>query len=358
MRDGARITDRQRIGVCTTSDGAKIAYSTAGRGPPLVWTGSWFTHLELDWDSPVWRHWIQTLAARHRLVRYDLRGTGLSDPDVGHADIDTWVDDLDAVVDDLGLTSFPLLGVCQGGPIAVAYAARRPERVSRLVLFGGYVRGAFAADAASEAARRARAIGELIQLGWGRGDRVFREVAAKMLMPDVPPEKVEFMDEVQRKAASPANAARLWEAFHSVDVREHAARVRVPTLVVHVRGDVMVPVAEGERLASAISGAELVTLEGANHVLMENDVSWPRFVEELFRFLGCEGPDGPQFPDLTPREREILRLVARGLANADIARDLGLREKTVRNYVSIIIDKLGVDGRPQAIVEAREAGLR
>ncbi len=351
---------RQRIRVCTAPDGARLAYATAGTGPPLVRAGNWLTHLELDWHSPVWRHWLEALAERHTLVRYDLRGSGLSDREVGDATIDTWVEDLDAVVADLGLERFPLLGLCQGGAIAIAYAARRPERVSRLVLYDAYARGAFTGGFATRAAREARSLTRMIELGWGRETAAFRELFASLLMPDGPPDNVRWLGELQRQTVSPENAARLWKAFHSLDVHDLAPRITVPTLVMHVRGDCMVPFEEGERLASLIPGAELVVLEGQNHILRRDEPAWRRFVGELHAFLGDDIPSAPangEFRDLTPREREVLSLVARGQTNDEIAAALGLRPKTVRNHVSNVLDKLGVAGRAQAVVRARDAGF-
>lgn len=350
---------RQRIRVCTTHDGARIAYSTAGTGPPVVWTGSWLTHLELDWEGPIWRHWIDTLAERHTVVRYDTRGSGLSDRDLGNPSITTWIGDLDAIVDDLGLNEFALLGVCQGSAIAVAYAAHRPARVNRLALYGGYVRGALARDPDSDAAKQARALTDMIQLGWGQHHGAFRELFARIFMPEGPPEHVRFLGDLQREAVTPANAARLWTAFQSLDVRDMASRLDLPVLVAHVRGDAMIPLEEGERLASLIPGAELMVLEGQNHILTEDDDAWPRFADALHAFLDgdAEATAQDRFPELTRRERDVLCLVAQGCTNSEIATELDLRPKTIRNHVSNIIDKLGVTSRSQAIVEARRAGL-
>lgn len=346
--------------MCTARDGARLAYATAGAGPPLVWTGSWFTHLELDWQSPIWGHWIEALTNRHTVVRHDLRGTGLSDSDVGDASLETWVRDLDTVIDDLGLDRFSMLGVCQGGAIAVAYAAHRPDRVSRLVLYGSYARGALFGDQRNdEAAREAQLLTPLIEHGWGRDNSAFREVFARIFMPDGPSENVELMGRLQRETASPANAARLWTAFQSLDVQEPAARLGMPALVVHTRNDAMVPVEQGQHLASLIPGAELAVLEGRNHILMPDDPAWPRFLDRLDDFLGNDAAAAPPdaFPSLTPRERQVLELMAQGASNDGIASDLGLRPKTVRNHVSSVLDKLGVARRAQAIVEARQAGF-
>jgi len=350
---------RQRVRLCRAGDGARIAYATAGDGPPVVWTGSWLTHLELDWGGPVWRHWIRALARRHMVVRYDTRGSGLSDRRLGDPSLETWIGDLDAVVDDQGLERFALLGACQGGAIAVAYAALRPQRVTRLVLYGSYARGALAGERDSEAARQARALTELIELGWGREHSAFRDLFGKVFMPEGSAEAVEWLGELQRQAVTPENASRLWEAFQSLDVRELASRIDVPVLVAHVRGDAMVPVEEGERLASLIPNAEMLELEGQNHILMEGDASWPRFIEELCTFLDADNrrPAGGAFAELTRREREVLQLVAAGRTNAEIASQLGLRPKTVRNHVSSIMDKMGASSRTQAIVDARTAGF-
>ena len=349
---------RQKIKICTADDDTRLAYATSGSGAPLLWTGSWFTHLELDWQNPIWGHWIKELTQRHALVRHDIRGTGLSDWDVGDASLNTWIKDLDRVVDDLGLERFPLLGVCQGGAIAVAYAALRPERVSRLVVYGGYGKGALTGGLGDEAVRQANLLSDLIQVGWGQDNSGYRELFARIFMPDAPAEQVELMGRLQRETTTTANAIRLWTAFQSLNVEQLARRVQVPTLVVHARGDDMVPVGEGRNLASLIPDAELTVLEGHNHILREYEPSWPMFLDRLFEFLGHdETVTGRAFPSLTQRERDVLTLVARGWTNNDIADDLGLRPKTVRNHVSSLLDKLGVVNRAQAIVRAREAGF-
>ncbi|RRQ22960.1 alpha/beta fold hydrolase [Thiohalobacter thiocyanaticus] len=351
---------RQRIQFCTSRDGCRLAYARAGTGPPLVRAGNWLTHLDLDWHSPVWQHWLEALTRRHTLIRYDLRGSGLSGSEVGDASLATWVDDLDAVVNDRELERFPLLGLCQGGVIALAYAARHPERVSRLVLYDTYTCGALVDDGDPGAAREAELLTEMIEIGWGRETAAFRELFASLLMPDAPAESVRWLGELQRRTVSPANAARLWRAFHRLDVRSLATQVRVPTLVVHVRGDCVVPYAEGERLAGLIPGAEFVVLDSRNHILRHDEPAWQRFIDELHAFLARDHPatgkrDG--FSNLTPREREVLEHVARGLSNDEIATALGLRPKTVRNHVSRLFDKLEVNSRARAVARARDAGF-
>ena len=339
----------------------RIAYATAGEGPPLVRINNWFTHLELDWDNPVWRHWSEALAERRTLVRYDPRGSGLSDRDVTDFSLDALVSDLEAVVDALGLRRVPLIGLCQGGVIAAAYAARHPERVGRLVLYDSYLHGAFAGDAPEYLAKQARAFAELIELGWGRKVGAFREMFANLLMPDAGSQQVKWVSELQRRSAEPATACSLWNVFNTFDIRAEAPKVTAPTLVFHVRGDAMVPFEAGRRLAAAIPNARFVPLEGRNHILRADEPAWPVFKKELNDFLGADEPADEsaagKFPALTAREKEILDCIARGLTNPQIAVDLRIAEKTVRNHITSLFSKLGTEHRSQAIVIARKAGL-
>jgi pimeloyl-ACP methyl ester carboxylesterase/DNA-binding CsgD family transcriptional regulator len=350
-----------RIRFCRSVDGARIAFATAGEGPPLVQTPTWLTHLELDWTSAAWRPWIDELARHHTLVRYDLRGCGLSERSPGDGDFSlrAWVADLEAVADALGLSRFPLLGLCQGGAIAAAFAARHPERVSRLVLYGSYVQGALARDPQSRAAREALALGELIESGWGRATPAFREVFACMLLPEAAPEVARALAETERECATPETATRLWIAFHRLDVENVARRVSCPTLVLHARGDGMVPFAEGQRLAALVPGAQFVPLEGRNHILQAGEPAWARFWPEVHGFLGRDAHvSAPaERNGLTSRENAVLDQIARGRSNDEIAHLLGIRAKTVRNHITSIFRKLGVRRRAQAIVRARDTGL-
>jgi len=351
---------KQQIRFCTARDGVRIAFATAGAGPPLVRVNNWFTHLELDWVSPVWQHWSEFLAERRMLVRYDPRGSGLSDRDPADISLDALVSDLNAVVDALGLARFPLIGLCQGGAIAIAYAVRYPERVSQLVLYDSYLQGAYV-DAGEKAARQAQAFAHMIELGWGRNVAAFREMFAGLLMPQAGEQQQKWMGELQRRSASPAMACRLWNEFNSFDVRAEAAKVAAPALVFHVRGDAMVPFEAGRRLAATLPNARFVPLEGSNHILRADEPAWLIFKKELNDFLGLDEPIGaaetPQLASLTSREREILDGIACGLTNVQIADRLHIAEKTVRNHVNHIFSKLDARHRAQAIVIARKAGL-
>lgn len=352
---------RQRISFSTTTDGVRIAYATAGRGPPLLRVGGWLTHIEHDWDSPVWRHWLRELTREHTLVRFDIRGSGLSDHAVAEQGVEAWVRDLEAVVDSLGWRRFPLMGLCQGGAMAAVYAARHPERVSRLVLYNAYANGAFTDGVPELEVEEAEALAGMIKVGWGRKSGVFREVFARLMSPREAADQVAWWEELQRLTVEPDSAARLWRGFHELDIRELLAKVQTPTLVAHVKGDRMVPFEAGRDLAGRIPGARFLPLEGDNHVLQPDDAGWRLFIEELRRFLSDDpsaaGPVSAEFDGLTRRERTVLDHVARGLSNKQIAEALSIAPKTARNHVSNICGKLEVSSRAQLIVQAREAGF-
>lgn len=347
----------QRIGFSRTSDDVRIAYATAGRGEPLMRVGGWLTHVEYDWNSPVWEPWLRELTRDHTLARFDIRGSGLSDHGVNEQGVEAWVRDLEAVADDLGWQRFPLLGICQGGAIAVSYAVRHPERVSRLVLYNTYAHGAYTEGVPEAKAREARALADMIEVGWGRSRGAFREVFARLFSPREAAEQIAWWEDLQRRTASPADAARLWRAFNELDIRDRLAEVTTPTLVTHVRGDAVVPFEAGREVAARIPGADFLPLKGGNHVLQPTDDGWPMFVQALRRFLTGDDASRPRADfELTRRERAVLELVARGRSNVEIAGELAIRSKTVRNHVSNIAGKLGASSRSRLIVEAREAG--
>jgi len=250
-----------------------------------VKAANWLSHLDYDWESPVWRHWWRDLSARHRLVRYDERGCGLSDWDVDDFSLETWVADLETVVDAADLDRFPLLGLSQGGPVAITYAARHPERVTALVLYGTFAQGRLARARSEQAVDEARLHVQLMRLGWGRDEPAFRRVFAMQFMPHGTLEQWDAFDELQRRTTSPANAVRFIEAFSVVDVTDVASTVSVPTLVLHARGDARSPVELGRQLAALIPGSRLVTLESHNHLLLGDEPAWPRFLDEVESFL-------------------------------------------------------------------------
>ncbi len=356
----------QEIRFCTAHDGARLACAASGTGMPLVKSAHWLTHLQHDWTSPIWRHQHLGLSRHFRLFRYDQRGCGLSDHDVDDMGFETWVRDLETVVDGMGLDRFVLLGMSQGGPIAIEYAVRHPGRVSHLVLYGSYVRGRRHWDGGGDQAREADALIELIRLGWHRENPAFRQVFSSLFIPGANMEQVRQFNDLQRRSTSPETAARIVSGIDRLDVTESARRVRVPTLVLHCEGDARIPFSEGRRLAGEIPGARFVPLAGENHIMLEGEPAWDALLSEILRFTGVEtaasatGGDAPpagRLAALTAREREVLALVATGRDNAAIAGMLNLSPKTVRNYLTRIFDKTGVSSRGEAIVLARQAGL-
>ena len=351
------MVERQKLRFCTSSDGVRLAYATVGKGPPLVKASNWLTHLEFDWQSPFWCHWVEELSRDHTYVRYDSRGCGLSDRDPGEVSFEVWVRDLEAVVDAAGLDRFPLLGVSQGGAIATAYAVRHPERVSHLVLYGAFPRGRLRRGAAPEQVEEALLYYKIAEIGWGTDNPAFRQVFASQFVPDGSRDLLRAFDELQRVSASAAHAVRHLKVSDQIDVTDIAPRVSCPTLVLHARNDARVSFEEGRLFAALIPGARFVPLESRDHVLLAGEPAWQRFVEELRAFLPSASPEAGAFAELTARERELLEFLARGLDNHQIAAHLDLSEKTVRNMVSSILAKLEIESRSAAIVRARMAGF-
>jgi pimeloyl-ACP methyl ester carboxylesterase/DNA-binding winged helix-turn-helix (wHTH) protein len=276
---------RQHIAFCRAADGVRLAYAVAGDGPPLVRAANWMTHLGYDIESPVWKHWVTDLSLKYKFIRYDERGCGLSDWEATEFTFDDWVADLESVVEALGLERFPLLGVSQGGAVAVAYAARHPDRVSRLVLCGAYARGR-AVRAVGEDEKRAAALDlELARVGWGRDDPAFRQVFAAQFLPDGTRADWAAFDQLQRRTTSPENAVRFLEQFARIDVRDDAREVQCPTLIMHSRDDHRVPMRFGEELAALIPDSRLVALSSNNHLLTATEPAWQVFRDELDAFL-------------------------------------------------------------------------
>src|SRR5262245_4869184 len=282
-------TLRQTIRFCTAPDGARIAYATVGRGTPLVKAANWLNHLEFEWESPVWKHWISALSEHHLLVRYDERGCGLSDWNVSEFSFAAWVRDLETVTAALNGERFALLGISQGGAVAAAFAARHPERVSHLILYGSYTRGWSFRDNPRELEARDALI-RLVRLGWGRNNAAFRQLFTTRFIPDAGPQEMEWFNDLQRLSTSPENAARFMDEFSRVDVRPLLADVKVPTIVFHAQDDGAIPFDEGRLLAASIPGARFVSLPGRNHLMLEHEPAWEMFLNELRDFLGWSEP--------------------------------------------------------------------
>jgi DNA-binding winged helix-turn-helix (wHTH) protein/pimeloyl-ACP methyl ester carboxylesterase len=283
-RPAAEQASRQAIQFCTAPDGVRIAYAEVGEGRPLVKTGHWLTHLEHDWNSPIWSHYLHELAASHRLIRYDARGNGLSDWEVSDFSFESRVRDLETVVDAARLDRFPLLGMSQGCAISIAYAVRHPERVSHLVLYGGFARGRRRRGLEQEV-QNSDAVLTLMRQGWGQDNPAFRQLFTSLFIPGGTMEQMQWYNDLQRVTTSPDNAVQLRRASDDVDIMELLPQVRAPTLVLHCRNDAVQPFEEGRIMAAGIPGARFVALEGRNHIILDSDPGWDRFLDEVRTFL-------------------------------------------------------------------------
>jgi len=286
IRAEAAPPQEQEIHFCQTKDGIQLAYSRMGQGPPIVKTGNWMTHLEFDLESPIWRQLYRELSRDHTFIRYDARGNGLSDREVESVSFENFVDDLETVVDAAGIERFALLGISQGCAVSVGYAVRHPERVSQLILFGGYPVG-WRKRARTDAEKEAgEAMLTLVRVGWGQENPAFRQMFTSQFLPEGTKEQVEWFNELQRISASPADAVRNFSANGDTDVSSLLSQVKVPTLVMHARHDARVPFESGRRMAAGIPGARFVPLESRNHLVLEHEPAFARFLEEIRAFLG------------------------------------------------------------------------
>ena len=282
----------QEIRFCMAGDGVQLAYARTGSGPPLVKTGNWLTHLEFDFESPIWRHLYRELSQHFTLIRYDARGNGLSDREVENVSFEAFVSDLETVVDAAGLTRFALLGISQGAAVSIAYAVRHPERVSHLILFGGYLVGWAKRVRSAAEKEQAAAMLTLVRLGWGQENPAFRQLFTSQFIPDGTKEQTEWFNELQRISASPEDAVRNMLANGDADVTALLPQVRAPTLVMHAREDARVPFDQGRRLAAGIPGARLVSLPSRNHLILEGEPAFPRFLQEMVAFLAVPDAAG------------------------------------------------------------------
>jgi pimeloyl-ACP methyl ester carboxylesterase/DNA-binding winged helix-turn-helix (wHTH) protein len=278
----------QEVSFCRTPDGVNLAVAVCGSGLSVLKTANWMNHVEFDWQSPVWSPLLTRLAAQFRLIRYDERGTGLSDWDVGDISFETFVRDLETVADALDLGRFALFGNAQGAAVAIVYAVRHPERVSRLVLFGGYAQGWRARGSPAEIEGR-EAMLKFIEVGWGQDNPAFRQVFTSLMIPGATLEQSQWLNDLQRVSTSPQNAARLLHTFGDIDVTHLLPRVTAPTLVLHSRGDAPCPFEQGLKLARGIPNARFVALESRNNVILSHEPAWRRFVDEVCAFLDENG---------------------------------------------------------------------
>jgi pimeloyl-ACP methyl ester carboxylesterase/DNA-binding CsgD family transcriptional regulator len=330
----------QQIRFCEAPDGVRIAYAVHGAGPPLLISTCWLSHLQHDWESPVWRHFLEDIGRFVTIVRYDERGYGLSDWDVADFGLEARIGDLEAVADHAGLDRFALMGMAQGGPPAIAYTHRHPQRVTRLMFYGSY---AGAVTGSPETAEEIEAFAQLIKVGWGRKEHTFRRVFTSMMIPGASEEQMRWLDELQRVAASAGVASQSLRERSRADCVALLPDLDLPTLVLHSVRDQMNDFEGARLLATRIDGARLVPLDSDNHILLGDEPAWQGFVDEVRRFVAPDGVGEPTV-GLSPREGEVMLLVAEGRSNDEIAAVLHLSVRTVERHLHNIYGKLGVHG--------------
>jgi len=352
----------QEIRFCRSRDGVRIAYAVRGTGPSLVCISHWMHTLKFDLDSPVWNPWLSTLTRRHSVISYDWRGCGLSDWDRIDLSFERHVEDLEAVVAAAGVKRFVLVAMAFGAGTGLAYAARHPELVSHLVLYGSWSRGRLARMTTAEERAEARTRLKAIELGWPDENSGYGQFYTSLYLPNASSEQRQSLSHELHASTSQQNAIGIIKAFYKTDLRKIAPQIRCPTLVFHAHEESLIPFNEGRAVAALIPGARFVPINSRNHLVLSTEPAWQKVGDELDSFLPGTFEVQTEsvelnLEQLTPRERQILDIVAQGIGNNGIAKQLGISEKTVRNHISTILDKLGVDGRLQAVVRAREAGL-
>lgn len=342
----ADATPPQELRFCRAPDGVRIAYARHGSGPPLVIASCWLSHLQFDWQSPVWRHFLDELGKIATVIRYDERGFGLSDWEVDDFSLEARLGDLEAVVDDAGVDRFALMAMSQGGPVSIAYTDRHPERVTRCIFYGSFA----AVDRSPDAEEFADTVNRLIKVGWERPTPEFRRVFTWMMIPGANEEQMRWIDDLQRMSTSAEVAIRARAGRRLADAVELLPAIKVPTLVIHSRDDHMIDFDNGRHLATSIDGARLVALDSANHIVLGDEPAWPVFLAEVTEFLAPEREASRQQSGLAPgvlsqRELEVLRLAAEGYDNERIAESLSISVRTVERHLSNSYVKLGVTGK-------------
>jgi len=342
----------QDVRFCRSADGVRIAYARHGSGPPLVIATCWLSHLQFDWQSPVWRHFLVELGKFATVIRYDERGHGLSDPDVEDHSLEARVADLEAVIDDCGLERFALMAMAQGGPVVIDYATRHPERVSRLLFYGSYA--AALQGTGPEELELLAAFEQMIKVGWARPESNFRRVFTSMMIPDATEQQMVWLDELQRMSTTANTAVISRRQRAEADACHLLHAIDAPTLVLHSLRDQMNEFEQSVYLAANISGARLVPLDSSNHIVLESEPAWQVFLDEVTAFVELDRVDEPSsaaeaarqsLDELSPREIEVLRLAADGMDNEAIAEALTLSPRTVERHLQNIYVKFGLQGK-------------
>ena len=351
-------SNAESIRFCPSRDGTRIAYTVSGNGPPIIRLAGLFTHLEFDRDNWVWRPWLSLLGKGRTLVRYDARGSGMSDREGVRFSFERYIEDVEAVAAATGLRAFALFGI--GGPaaLAIAYAARHPENVTHLILHAAFTRGRIARATTAAQLDEIETIFKIISLGFDDEDPSRRQMITSQFLPDGTAEQLRQFGELLQVSSTPRNIVESLRAWYNADIRAQLPQIRCPALVLHPRAGFRVPLEEGRMVAQSIPGARLVPLRTRNTYLSENDPAWSQVIGEINGFLPAaterQVAGVLELDALTARERAIFEAVVQGLGNKDIARRLGISDKTVRNHLSSIFHKLDVNGRAQLIVRAHD----
>jgi len=359
----SRNASDQEVRFCIGQDDARLAWAVHGSGPPLIVVSCWLSHLQYDWRSLVWRHFLEELGGFSTLVRYDERGFGMSDWAVTDFSLEARYADLEAVVQAAGFDRFALLGMSGGAPVAMAYAARHPERVSRLILYGAGCGRAtrFEGDELAEE----ETYRSMIKVGWAKEDPLFRRVFTRKFIPDATEVQMRWFDDLQRLSTSPENALASRVGRQAADVAGELPAITAPTLILHALRDQASPFSDAVEVAGRIPDARLVELDSANHILLQDEPAWETFVEDVRTFLepdraADDAAGSTMIETLSPRELDVLRLVARGRTNGEVATELGLSPRTVERHLSNVYAKMGVTGsaaRAAVVADAIRRGL-
>ena len=274
----------QEIRYCCSKDSTIIAYAKVGNGPPILKAPNFMSSLEHDWRSPIWTHMYRFLAEKNTLVRFDQRGNGSSDLDPLDITFDSFVDDVDAVVNDAKINKFPILGVSQGCAVSIAYAIKNPNKVSHLILFGGFARGKGQRNDPSYEAK-SKMEQTMILSGWEDENPAFRQFFATSMIPEGNKEQMDSFNKIMKITTSAKNAARISMVNDQINVTEMLSKLEIPTIIFHCTEDARVPISEGKFLAANIKNSKFVTIKSKNHILLENEEGWDVFKKEVSDFL-------------------------------------------------------------------------
>lgn len=276
---------------CHSKDGTSIAYARSGAGYPLLFSGSWMTHLDKDWENPAYGDYIRKLSDGFTVIRYDQRGNGLSQWSGTDLSFEGMVDDMEAVVDQSGHDQVAILGLSQGASVSIAYALRHPHRVSHLVLSGGYARGRKQRGNPAEH-EESEALVNLIRHSWGNENPAIRQILTTLFMPEASRRQMQWFNDFQNLCGPADNIAQFRAMFDDINVTDLLGKIDIPTLVVHSDKDAVAPLSEGKLLASQIPNASFVQLNSPNHMLFATEPDFPRMITAIRGFITPQQPSG------------------------------------------------------------------